>query len=387
MNTLNGMSDRIRSWLFDHAWPFWMDAGIDRQHGGFVEYLDLQGRDGGASYKRVRAQARQIYCISQAALCGASGAAELSDRCWSFFLKARRADGGWASRLSRDGDIIDPASDAYDIAFVLFAHAWRYRLTGDPSLIASAYAAIDGLDRDLGDGERTGWFSRADEKVPRQQNPHMHLLEAALELAMATNQSRFFEMAANIVSLMTTRMFDPVLGVLREFFGHRWEIADDQQSHIVEPGHHYEWVWLLRRSDRLLNASTDMIAERLYAFAERYGVDRESRLVFDEVDVEGMPRRISSRSWPQAEALKAHLSMFERGRLEDASSAVASASNLFYHYLSHPIKGAWIDHIDKNGKSLIDKIPSTTLYHLQLAFTEFLRMQPSIPINRPMAAV
>ncbi|MDT8870497.1 AGE family epimerase/isomerase [Komagataeibacter rhaeticus] len=85
---------RVQTWLYDHAWPYWAAHGVDRVHGGFVEYLDLAGHDGGAPFKRVRAQARQLYCFSQAALLGLPGAREISDNCWQFFDRhARRGDG------------------------------------------------------------------------------------------------------------------------------------------------------------------------------------------------------------------------------------------------------------------------------------------------------
>ena len=56
----------VRSWIFDKALPLWAGAGLDRERGGSVEVLDLQGADGGAHFKRTRVQARQVYAFSQA---------------------------------------------------------------------------------------------------------------------------------------------------------------------------------------------------------------------------------------------------------------------------------------------------------------------------------
>jgi mannose/cellobiose epimerase-like protein (N-acyl-D-glucosamine 2-epimerase family) len=104
---------KVRSWLFDSAWPFWAAVGVDRVHGGFVEQLDLQGRDGGAPFKRVRAQARQLYCFSHAALLGFPGAREISDHGWTFLnAHGRRPDGGWVRRIGGEGGILDATSDA-----------------------------------------------------------------------------------------------------------------------------------------------------------------------------------------------------------------------------------------------------------------------------------
>ena len=54
---------RVRSWLIDTALPLWGDVGVDRDGPGFVEQLTLQGRPADVSFKRVRVQARQIYCF------------------------------------------------------------------------------------------------------------------------------------------------------------------------------------------------------------------------------------------------------------------------------------------------------------------------------------
>ncbi|QIP34140.1 AGE family epimerase/isomerase [Komagataeibacter rhaeticus] len=367
---------RVRTWLYDHAWPYWAAHGVDRVHGGFVEYLDLAGRDGGAPFKRVRAQARQLYCFSQAALLGLPGAREISDNCWQFFDRhARRGDGGWARRMDRTGVIIDPTSDAYDLAFVLLAHAWRYRLTRDPVLIESAAGVITTLNSDLKAPGGLGWLADAGTSGPRQQNPHMHIMEAALEMLDASGDARFAALAHQVADLFLHHIIDRKTGVLREFFTADWKPLDSAEGHIIEPGHMLEWVWILVRAHRLLGLATLDDVQRLYAFATCHGTDAHTGLIYDQIRSTGAPLSRDSRLWPQTEALKAHIAMMETFGLDTSPQISVTVDNLFRHYLDHAPLGTWIDHRRFDGSPKVDKIPSTSLYHLQLAFTELLRAQ------------
>jgi len=371
--------DRVRSWLYNVAWPFWAQHGVDRIGGGFVEHLDLGGNDGRASYKRVRAQARQIYCFSQAALLGFDGARDISDHGWQFLdTHGRRSDGGWGRRLGRTGGIIDPTSDAYDIAFILFAHAWRYRLIQDPALIDSAIATADTLDRELAHANGLGWLADAADTGPRQQNPHMHIIEAAIELADATGHPRFHALGSDVAILMQNRFLNRETGALREFFTADWSLLDTAEGNIVEPGHQFEWVWILLRAERILNLSLREEARALYDFARRHGPDPETGLIYDKVRPDGTPLSRDSRSWPQTEALKAHLAMLEFDGLDTRDEIGRVVDNIFRHYLDWTPAGTWMDHRRHDGSPRADKIPSSTLYHVQLAFTELLRLQPLV---------
>ena len=381
---MNIAFSKVRSWLFESAWPFWAAVGVDRVYGGFVEHLDLAGRDGGAPFKRVRAQARQLYCFSHAALLGFSGGREISDHGWAFLdTHGRRADGGWVRQMGRQGGILDATSDAYDLAFVLFAHAWRYRLTTDPAVIESALATVKALDRDLAHANGLGWLAEAGDLGSRQQNPHMHIIEAAIELADVTGHPCFHELGRKVAALLCDRFLDRDRGALYEFFEQDWSRLTTNDGQIVEPGHHFEWVWILLRAERILGIPLREEANILYRFACRHGADPVTGLIYDQVDAFGAPLVKDSRSWPQTEALKAHLAMLEFYGLDTRLEIGRTVDNIFRHYLEWQPYGAWLDHRRHDGRPRVDKIPSTTLYHLQLAFTELLRLQPTIEALPP----
>ena len=48
----------------------------------------------------------------------------------------------------------------------------------------------------------------------------------------------------------------------------------------------------------------------------------------------------------------------------------AALERLKTHYLDHPIAGGWYDQFDRDGRSLVDAIPASTMYHVLCAITE-----------------
>lgn len=372
--------EEVRAWVFQAALPFWAEAGVDRAGGGFVEHLDLDARDAGVAYKRTRAQCRQIYVFTHAALMGWAQGAAIAEHGWRFLTaNGRRADGGWVRRMGREGGVVDATCDAYDMAFALLAHGWRYRLTQDPAVLGSALATADALDAVLGRADGLGW--REDEAAAgpmREQNPHMHIFEAAVELADATGHPRFHALAAQVLDLFRTRFLDREAGVLREFYGEGWARLDGPEGAVVEPGHMMEWCWILYRARRRLGLEIGGDARLLFERAEAIGIAPDTGLVLDQVDDAGGVIAGGSRCWPQTETLKGALAVLENEGLDTRARIAACVDNLLDRYLARSPLGTWIEQFDAAGRPDVDKIPSTTFYHVLLAFSELLRLQPQI---------
>ena len=366
---------RVRSWTFDTALPFWLERGIDRAGGGFVEALDFAGADAGVAFKRTRVACRQIYVFSHAAALGwtdglaaaQAGARWLVDRAW-------RPDGaGFVRRLDRAGGLLDPTIDLYDNAFAIFAFAWLHRATGEAWALAQALATLDAVKASLADPSHQGYRNDETGAGPRQQNPHMHLMEACLAGFAASGADRFAAEADALADLFSKAFFDG--RTLAEFFEPDWRRATSDKGRWTEPGHMFEWAWILAEHRRLGGPDHRPAIAALIDFAERHGVDAASAVTFNGVRDDGAPLDRGSRTWPNTERIKAAVAAREAlGDRTAQARAAASANLLLDRYLCVEPRGAWIDQFDADGRPVAPNVPASTLYHLFLAFAEFLRV-------------
>jgi len=357
---------RFDGWMTAAALPFWSTTGHDGPGRGFTEHLTLDARPADVPFRRVRVQARQIYVFSHAEVLGWTAGRPAADDGYRFLLRhARTAQGGWVRRIGRDGGVLDPAADLYDIAFVLFALAWRHRATGDAEPVEVALATLAWLDRLRIPGQPGFENVVPVDGGPRQQNPHMHLLEAALAWYEATRAEPFLALALELVELFRTRLFDRVTGTLAEFFTPDWQrLRPHGGQAAIEPGHQFEWAWLLHQAGRLLDVDIAAEAGALYRFAAAHG----GQPVIDAVTEDGRAHDQAVRLWPQTEAIKAHLAFGNR------AAAAALANGLHDRFLAPAPPGTWIDHFAPDGRALPDKIPASSLYHLFVAYAEMQRV-------------
>jgi N-acylglucosamine 2-epimerase/mannose-6-phosphate isomerase len=106
----------------------------------------------------------------------------------------------------------------------------------------------------------------------------------------------------------------------------------------------------------------------LYHFANRHGRDPRTGLILDVVDRAGAVRDGSARVWPQTEAIKAHLIMGEGAGL------ARTIRNLLDCFIAGSPAGTWTEHLAPDGTRKSDRIPSSSLYHVILAFSELERI-------------
>lgn len=372
--------EAVRTWLFDQALPFWAAHGSDAPGLGFLEQLTLEGGTKDPGFKRVRTQARQVYVFAHAHMLGWNGPADvLSRNGWTFLHDhARLPGGGWAKTLSRDGQVVDCTLDLYDQAFVIYALAWRRMAFGDADALSLAHGTLDAIETRLGSPHGRGFRAAAPDPGELVQNPHMHLLEASLAWVEATGDPRFRAVAERIVDLALEAFVDVSDGMLVEFFDDDWRPVSGARGFLAEPGHQYEWVWLLGKASRLLSRDLEAPARALYSFARSKGHNPETGLCWDAVDRTGVVLKPTSRSWAQTESLKAELALGEHWGGFDRARIGAAVDLLLDRHLAWTPAGTWMDQFDATGRPIADHIPASILYHVLLAFAELLRLETEI---------
>ncbi len=359
----------LKTCMTERSLPLWAGQGWDGERGGFVERLDISGRADLLAPRRVRVQARQIYCFAKAAELGwYPDGREIAAKGLAFLLaKAKSPDGkpGFVHLLDAEGNTTNALRDAYDHAFVLLALATVYRLTGDAQVLAEIKELADFLDADLR-SPHGGFVEGIPATLPRRQNPQMHLFEAMIATFDATNELTYQQRAGDLFGLFVANLYDRQRQVLGEYFEDDWSKIEPV---CVEPGHQAEWVWLLRNFERITGCPTGRYRSELLASALRYR-DPATGCLVDEGDAQGNVKKSTRRLWPQTEIAKAWLAQAETGEPGAVDEAVAALDRLHRHYLLHPVRGGWYDQFDSDNRSLVDFIPASSFYHIVCAVAE-----------------
>ena len=354
----------LQRWLTVTALPLWADAGFDRIHGCFHERLTAEGPIG-ADARRARVQARQIYVFANAPALGWQGDARalVAAGLKHFLTYYRRPDGLFRTLCAADGTALDERAFLYDQAFVLLALAECHKVLGpEAALSREAEELTAALQRLL---KRTGpgFDSGIPERLPLLANPHMHLLEAALAWGEISTASHWQQLAGELIELALASLIDARTGALLERFGAQWVPFAGVDGQLVEPGHLFEWAWLLQRC---AGAPARAAALRLMQLGEVHGVHRG--IAINALHPDLSVQDAEARLWPQTERLKANARL---AVTEPRSwpAAVEAAQGLM-RYLSSAPPGLWRDRLTLRGAFVDEPAPASSFYHIIAAIAE-----------------
>jgi mannose-1-phosphate guanylyltransferase/mannose-6-phosphate isomerase len=360
------VGSELRQWLFHQALPLWATVGTDHAGWGFCEAIEPHGAPSLAA-RRARVQARQVYSFATAGKMGWYGpwrqlvSRGLEDFC-RYYL---RPDGLFRTLVSASGAPLDDRPVLYDQAFALLAFASAEDII--PGLEAEALSLMSGIRANYSHG--AGGF-RENDKLSFQSNPHMHLLEACLAWIDRGKASVWYDMAGQVAALALDCFIDPGTGQVGEYFAADWSRAGGEAGRIIEPGHQFEWAWLLYRwytvsgNDHALNAARRLVD------CGRAGVDVHRNVAVNQIAADGGWLTGDARLWPQTERLKATLVFW--GAREGGSSAdelVRSAEALL-PYLATKIPGLWFDKMKADGGLVHEAAPASSLYHIICAIEQ-----------------
>lgn len=370
-------------WMFAQALPLWAASGTDWEQGGFRETIDKHGVSPDVP-RRTRVVGRQIYSYAVAQKLGWTGDAQrvvahgvryLLDNCI-------KPDGSVVSETRPDGTIVNGRFDLYDHAFALFGMA-AAAATGyeRETLTRSARRMRDAMK--AGWGHPTGGFEEAVPRtLPLKANPHMHVFEASLawlEAGPEAGDDGWDKLADEIGELCLGNFIDPKTGALREFFDGDWRPIAGDEGRIVEPGHQFEWAWLMIRWG-LLRGRQDALqaAARLIAVGEDSGTDPVRGLAISEIWDDLSVKDDTARLWQQTERIKAWLSAAATATSPNAREAaldrVAVATSGLRKYWNFPIAGGAWENIRADGSFKDEAARASSLYHMICALAEMHRL-------------
>jgi len=360
---LAALRGRLLEWLVGAAYPLWSRQGIDPRNGGFVELL---GQDAVAlpDPRRVRVQPRQVSAFAHATALGWRGNVPGLVRAAMDYLTAhyRRDDGFYRTLISADGAPLDDRALLYDQSFVLLGFASAaVALDARGEFEERALALRDAIERHWR-GATGGFCSGEVNPERRESNPHMHLLEACLAWSEVGNDPGWAAWVDEIADTALARFVNPASGALGESFTAEWQPASGTAGRIIEPGHQFEWAWLLLRCRRRNAPARIAQALRLIAIGEEAGVRGGVAVnaLLDDFSIHDA----NARLWPQTERLKSTLLAASITNESRYLTCAAEAAASLFPYLDTNLPGLWFDVQLPNGALAYQPAPASTFYHL-----------------------
>ncbi len=367
--------------LLQRRVPKWYEAFCDQHSDGFYERLGKGFQPVYTGNRRLLTHCRQLALYSHAV-------AHKENRAFRPDLTRHYAHmvdtyyvaetGGWRFSVDDEGNSLDDTNDLYALAFVIFSLSHYYRATGDEKAQVLARATLDFIRNHMRISDRPGFAEAVSADLqllerPRRQNPHMHLLEACLFAGDTWRDPNYLDTADEIIYLFYEYFFDKERVFLGEYYQDNLS-RDPETGHAAEPGHYFEWVWLLKKHASAIE-EPDMhndACSRLLMFANSFGWDREFGGIYDEFNVEGQVLKPSKRIWPFAEALKANVLMLDSGADKKfLKKRVAEMVKLFRkRYMDE--RGFWTEWLSRDLSPVTDYLPGTTPYHVYFGVMETL---------------
>jgi mannose-6-phosphate isomerase len=285
----------------------------------------------------------------------------------------RRADGLYRTLCDDSGGILDDYALLYDQAFVLLALATATKAGADPQRCTAEARQLRGTIEEKFARSGGGFVEQELRGSTFQSNPHMHLLEAALAWCETDGKDgSWASLASSLVALCLAHFVDSGSGMLREFFDESGLPLSGLPGRIVEPGHQFEWAWLLARwSEMRGDLLAREAARRLFDIGERYGIDIIRGVAIDVLLADMSPHSRQARLWPQTERLKAALTLLRHASDETQKNslercALAAAEGVS-HYLHTSVPGLWRDKMRADGTFVDETSPASSLYHIVCA--------------------
>jgi len=357
---LTTLFDEVHQHFLNVIVPLWQGPGWNADMALPYEALDAAHQPLPPQRYRAMACARQLYLFSS--LIGVVDNAEV--RAAALFRSLQRhfhdaEHGGWFYSIDPQGKPLDQRKDLYTHAFILFACAHYWEKSREPLVESTLNAALEVIGRRFatGDGLYEACLDRDWNTLETGplQNPLMHLAEAFLATLVVREDAPVKQALSELCTAMHKHFVDPQAGVLMEK-------PLGAVDNWYEPGHQFEWYFLLESSPLLRGSKLHAALDRAFAFTEQYGVVRPSGAVRAMLDLnlDGRPKDSTQRIWAQAEYLRA-LTL-----RPDSEVAVLRQLQALQQRFLHA--GGWHECRDEQSEVSRKDMPSTTPYHLATCY-------------------
>ena len=341
--------------------PLWQGPGWNAELALPYEALSPAHQPLPPQRYRAMACARQLYVFASliddpAFPAAAERAAALFRSLQSHFHDAEH--GGWFYSIDPHGAPLDQRKDLYTHAFIIFACAHYWAKVREPLVESVLNAALQVVLEQFSTGNGLyeasldhDWSSLGSGPL---QNPLMHLAEAFLATLSVREAPTVQSALLALTDGMQQHFIEPVHNVMLEK-------PRGAVDNWFEPGHQFEWLFLLASSPLLRGTALHGSLDRAFGFAEQVGVDPQTGAVCGMLAPDGTLRDGTQRIWAQAEYLRA-LTLRPEGAERVQRQLLALQQRFLY-------TGGWYECRDGQGNVSREDMPSTTPYHLATCYS------------------
>lgn len=357
---LNAVFARVQTHFLQTIVPVWLGPGWNAELALPYEAVDALHQPLPPQRYRAMACARQLFLFSS--LIDHPSVPDAASRAAALFRSLQRhfhdaEHGGWFYSIDPQGAPLDRRKDLYTHAFIIFACAHYWARVREPlvesvlnaalNVVAERFADDDGLyDAVLNED----WTTLNSGPL---QNPLMHLAEAFLATIEVREDGATLAALDALTAAMQRRFVDTEHGVMLE----KPLMAVDNW---YEPGHQFEWFFLLESSAHLRGSPLHRSLTTAFAHSETQGVDPRTGAVVAMLEADGRIKDGTQRIWAQAEYLRA-LTLRPGSEAALGRQLLALQANFLHD-------SGWNECLDSNGNVSRSDMPSTTPYHLATCY-------------------
>lgn len=354
----------VRSQL-DCCARFWLENGMDNEHGGIYTCLDREGRIFSTD-KSVWMQGRCGWIYAW--LCHAYGVREewlkASKSCLDFLEEHcvnHDAGGRLYFTVTEDGQPLRQRRYCFSEAFYCIANAEYYGVTGEKEHLERATRAYEmywNLNHGMPDPTGIGPKTVPETRSGRALGIPMILLNvtSVLKRVNPENKELYDLRARECVNDILSYHFKPELGCTLE------NVAPDGTARLnytdgrmVNPGHDIECSWFLMEyandtGDKALHGK----AVEIFDLAFNAGWDKEYGGILYFLDCLGNPPEAYEHDmklwWPHNEALIASLMIYRDTKDEKYLDIFYKVLDYCKQYFADQTFGEWYGYLRRDGK-------------------------------------
>lgn len=325
-------ADRCRRILNESLVQFYLPACLDRENGGYLEYLE-GGKFVPKGEKFLTLQARQLWFFSLLASEGIQRQAALDAARHGYeFITKKMKDpvhGGYYSRVTDSGEVKDARKHAYLNSFAIYGFTAYANASKDPAALNSARELFEIMDEKAHDSEFGGyiefferdWTPVTDPKAQgyvgaighKTYNTHLHLLESFAELSRSWTNSTLQQRLHELIDINISTVHFPTENNNVDAYLRDWTVVNEARNLRASYGHDIECVWLVMDAARTGGLSPALLRSWAAGLAEnclKYGYDKDHGGFFESGPL-GENASVTKKTWwVQAEALLGLLEMY-----------------------------------------------------------------------------